>query len=199
MTSLDTATPTTTTTAALTRTRPRIIAVAIAVAVVANTVLWLAGLAAGGDFRFTDNGVEQIAAPGGALIFTALPMLAGLTVAALLGYRLVILDMEPGFITQNNCDALVGLARCSGLTVILRVAVPERILVQQGLDHGADGVMLPMVGDAAHAAEVSAHAKNMHRSARGVWVRGEPLPMALTPQSMKRSFRKRMNGPGAMS
>jgi hypothetical protein len=86
MTSLDTATPTTTTTAALTRTRPRIIAVAIAVAVVANTGLWLAGLAAGGDFRFTDNGVEQIAAPGGALIFTALPMLAGLTVAALLGY-----------------------------------------------------------------------------------------------------------------
>ena len=96
------------------------------------------------------------------------PSAAAIEIAALLGYRLVILDMEPGFITQDNCDALVGLARCSGLTVILRVAVPERILVQQGLDHGADGVMLPMVADAAHTAEVSAHTKYAPLGTRGV-------------------------------
>jgi 2-keto-3-deoxy-L-rhamnonate aldolase RhmA len=96
------------------------------------------------------------------------PNAAAIEIAALLGYRFVILDMEPGFITQNNCDALVALARCSGLTVILRVAVPERILVQQGLDNGADGIMLPMVGDAAHAAEVSAYAKYAPLGTRGV-------------------------------
>jgi 2-dehydro-3-deoxyglucarate aldolase/4-hydroxy-2-oxoheptanedioate aldolase len=96
------------------------------------------------------------------------PNVAAIEIAALLGYRLVILDMEPGLITQNACDALVAQARCSGLSVIVRVAVPERILVQQGLDHGADGVMLPMVGDAGHAAEVSAYTKYTPLGTRGV-------------------------------
>jgi 2-dehydro-3-deoxyglucarate aldolase/4-hydroxy-2-oxoheptanedioate aldolase len=96
------------------------------------------------------------------------PNAAAIEIAALLGYRLVVLDMEPGVITSNACDALVAHARGSGLTVIIRVAVPERSPIQQGLDFGADGVMLPMVRDAAHAAEVASYTKYTPVGTRGV-------------------------------
>jgi 2-keto-3-deoxy-L-rhamnonate aldolase RhmA len=66
--------------------------------------------------------------------------------------------MEPGVIAQDTCDAFVAQARALALAVIVRVAAPERILIQQALDFGADGVMVPMMRDAAHAAEVSAYA-----------------------------------------
>jgi len=50
----------------------------------------------------------------------------------------------------------------------VRVAEASRILVQQALDRGADGVMLPMIRDAAHAAEVAGFAKYPPLGTRGV-------------------------------
>ena len=94
--------------------------------------------------------------------------LPALEIAALLGYRVAVLDMENGAIAQDACDALVAHGRALGLIVIVRVAAPERILVQQALDYGCDGVMLPMVRDAAHAAEVSAFSKYSPLGTRGV-------------------------------
>ncbi len=81
------------------------------------------------------------------------PSLAALEIAAALGYRAVIIDMEPGIIPPEDCDMLVAQGRSLRLLVIVRVAASERILIQQALDFGADGVMLPMVRDADHAAE----------------------------------------------
>jgi 2-keto-3-deoxy-L-rhamnonate aldolase RhmA len=96
------------------------------------------------------------------------PNLAALEIAAVLGYRVAVLDMEHGVIAQDTCDALVAQARALALAVIVRVAAPERILIQQALDFGADGVMVPMVRDATHAAEVSAHSKFPPLGKRGV-------------------------------
>jgi 2-dehydro-3-deoxyglucarate aldolase/4-hydroxy-2-oxoheptanedioate aldolase len=94
--------------------------------------------------------------------------LAALEISALLGYRIVIIDMEPGVITPEACDALVAHARSLGLTAIVRVALSERILIQQALDCGADGVMLPMIRDARHAAEASSHSKYAPLGTRGI-------------------------------
>ena len=96
------------------------------------------------------------------------PSLAALEIAAALGYRAVIIDMEPGIIPPEDCDMLVAQGRNLRLLVIVRVAASERILIQQALDFGADGVMLPMVRDADHAAEVSAYAKYAPLGCRGV-------------------------------
>jgi 2-keto-3-deoxy-L-rhamnonate aldolase RhmA len=94
--------------------------------------------------------------------------IAALEIAAALGYRIAIIDMEHGAITGRDCDGLVSLARALGLSVIIRVAEARPILVQQALDHGAHGVMLPMIRDAAHAAEVSRSAKYPPLGTRGV-------------------------------
>jgi 2-dehydro-3-deoxyglucarate aldolase/4-hydroxy-2-oxoheptanedioate aldolase len=98
----------------------------------------------------------------------ARPSLPALEIAAGLGYRRVIIDMEHGAIAGERCDELVAQARALRLDTIVRVAESRRILVQQALDYGADGVMLPMIRDAVHAAEASAFAKYAPLGSRGV-------------------------------
>ena len=96
------------------------------------------------------------------------PYASALEIGALTGFRLVVLDMEHGAITGEACDSLVALGLALQLTVLVRVAAPERILIQQALDYGAHGVMAPMIHDARHAAEVSAHSKYAPLGNRGV-------------------------------
>ncbi len=96
------------------------------------------------------------------------PNLPALEIAALTGYELVVLDMEHGALTQEACDTLVALGCALGLAVLVRVAESERILIQQALDYGATGVMLPMIRDAMHAAEASAYSKYPPLGRRGV-------------------------------
>ena len=96
------------------------------------------------------------------------PNASALEIGALCEFRLVVLDMEHGVITGKACDSLVALGVALGLTVLVRVASPERILIQQALDYGAHGVMVPMIQDARHAAEVSAYSKYVPSGNRGV-------------------------------
>jgi 4-hydroxy-2-oxoheptanedioate aldolase len=96
------------------------------------------------------------------------PNASALEMGALSGFRLVVVDMEHGAITGEACDTLVALGLALQLMVLVRVAAPERILIQQALDHGAHGVMTPMIHDAQHAAEVSAYSKYAPVGNRGV-------------------------------
>jgi 2-keto-3-deoxy-L-rhamnonate aldolase RhmA len=96
------------------------------------------------------------------------PNASALEIGTLTGFRLVVIDMEHGAITAEACDALVGLGLALQLTVLVRVASPERILIQQALDYGAHGVMLPMIRHAQHASEVSACSKYAPLGNRGV-------------------------------
>ncbi len=64
-----------------------------------------------------------------------------------------VLDMEHGVIGPEACDAdRRPLPGGSGSPCYVRVAAAERLLIQHALDYGADGVMLPQIADAAHAA-----------------------------------------------
>lgn len=71
----------------------RVVLVAVAVAVIANLVIYALGRAAGGTFRFTGSGraaeVDAVTVAG----FTAIPLIAGLVLAATLARR------WPGVIT----------------------------------------------------------------------------------------------------
>jgi len=66
---------------------PKAIAAAAAGALIVNLVLWLIGLAAGGDFETVDNGKAMTVAPGGVVVLTLIPLIVGLTAAALLAVK----------------------------------------------------------------------------------------------------------------
>jgi 2-dehydro-3-deoxyglucarate aldolase/4-hydroxy-2-oxoheptanedioate aldolase len=87
--------------------------------------------------------------------------------AAAIGYGAIVLDLEHGTIHAENADRLAALARALGLTVLMRAA-PERIPVQQALDAGADGLILPQVADLAHAKSGSRYAKYPPLGVRGM-------------------------------
>ena len=96
------------------------------------------------------------------------PNIAACEIAQLMGYKTVVLDMEHGAIGDEACDTVVVLSRAIGLRCIVRVAAPTRLLIQQALDYGADGVMLPQLENLAHAREACAFAKFPPLGTRGV-------------------------------
>lgn len=80
MTAIDTAAPST-----FRLTRTTAVLGAVAVSLFGNLVLWLVGLAAGGDFTMTDpDGVRTSVAPGGVVLMTVAPLAVGMTAAVLL-------------------------------------------------------------------------------------------------------------------
>lgn len=80
MTTIDTAAPT-----GVRLTRTTVVLGAVGIALVLDLALWLAGMAAGGDFTMTDEaGARASVAPGGVVLMTVAPLAVGMTVAVLL-------------------------------------------------------------------------------------------------------------------
>jgi 2-keto-3-deoxy-L-rhamnonate aldolase RhmA len=88
--------------------------------------------------------------------------------AAAIGYSAVLLDMEHGYINVESTDRLIALGRSLGLRVYVRVASPDRVPIQQILDAGAHGIILPQVRDLEHARNGSAFAKYAPLGVRGM-------------------------------
>ncbi|GAB1364267.1 aldolase/citrate lyase family protein [Rhodobacter sp.] len=76
-----------------------------------------------------------------------------------LGCRTFILDVEHGYFELNATDKLVALILALGARVHAKVLGPEAVAIQQMLDIGCSGVIIPHIGDAAHAARVCAASK----------------------------------------
>lgn len=76
-----------------------------------------------------------------------------------LGCRTFVLDVEHGYFELDATDKLVALILALGAKVYAKVLGPETIAIQQMLDIGCSGVIIPHIGDAAHAAKVCAAAK----------------------------------------
>jgi 2-keto-3-deoxy-L-rhamnonate aldolase RhmA len=93
---------------------------------------------------------------------------AACEIAKLVGYRIVVIDLEHGAIGEEACDVIVAHCRAIGLICYVRVASAERLRIQQALDFGADGVMLPQLADLAHAREACSYAKYPPLGSRGV-------------------------------
>ncbi|KXP06778.1 DUF6069 family protein [Tsukamurella pseudospumae] len=80
MTAIDTATSST-----LHITRTTAVLGSVGLALLGNLILWLVGLAAGGDFTMTDEaGARASVAPGGVVLMTVAPLAVGMTAAVLL-------------------------------------------------------------------------------------------------------------------
>ena len=84
---------------------------------------------------------------------------AAVEAARIHGCQGITLDMEHGVFDRSDVDRLILLARVAGLQSFVRVAEPTRIAVQNPLDSGATGVIIPHVDNFDHAREVTAFAK----------------------------------------
>jgi 4-hydroxy-2-oxoheptanedioate aldolase len=96
------------------------------------------------------------------------PSLPACEIAALLGYEVVIFDMEHGVIPQETADQLALTCKKLGLTVYSRVPSAERVAIQHALDSGVDGVILPQIANLAHARAVAEFAKYPPLGSRGI-------------------------------
>ena len=76
-----------------------------------------------------------------------------------LGYRRFVLDMEHGLFDLAETDKLICLMKAMQLEVHAKVLGPLAVPIQQALDMGCDGVIIPHIGNVAHAREVTAAAK----------------------------------------
>jgi 4-hydroxy-2-oxoheptanedioate aldolase len=76
-----------------------------------------------------------------------------------LGYGKFVLDIEHGLFDLDPTDKLIALIKAMGLDVYAKVLGPTAVPIQQALDMGCDGVIIPHIGNLAHAREVTAAAK----------------------------------------
>ena len=76
--------------------------------------------------------------------------------------------MEHGAIGAEACDLIVAHCRAIELRCYMRVAAADRLLIQQALDFGADGILLPQLENLAQARIATAYAKYPPLGTRGV-------------------------------
>lgn len=80
-------------------------------------------------------------------------------IATGLGCRRFVLDIEHGYFELDATDKLIALIRALGAQVFAKVLGPETIPIQQALDMGCHGVIIPHIGTVDHARRVTAAAK----------------------------------------
>jgi 4-hydroxy-2-oxoheptanedioate aldolase len=80
-------------------------------------------------------------------------------VARDLGIRRFVLDIEHGLFDLSRTDALVAFIKAQGLEAYLKVLGPDMVPIQQALDLGCDGVIIPHIEGVEHARRVTAAAK----------------------------------------
>lgn len=97
--------------------------------------------------------------PTGYGLWLSTPNPTLLEIAAKQKVDAVVLDIEHGTFDIATLDTMLLVAKSLGLAVLAKVAAPDRASIQQPLDFGALGVIIPHVGNADHAASVTAFAK----------------------------------------
>ncbi|TQM28951.1 DUF6069 family protein [Nocardia bhagyanarayanae] len=121
--------------------RPVAVLGAVAAAVLTNLVVWLIGAAAGGSFVVVDGTTTQDVAPGGVIVMSAVPLLIGLTVAALLSYRWVgvlrVAEVVGSVLALATIAGTVAAAFDTASTVALSIMhvllVPVIVVSMEGL------------------------------------------------------------------
>ncbi|MET0885545.1 MAG: aldolase/citrate lyase family protein [Mycetocola sp.] len=89
-------------------------------------------------------------------------------IVAAAGYDFVVLDIEHGMFDLTTLDRYLPLLRASGLAVFAKVREPSAAAIQQPLDLGANGVIVPHVTTVEHAQELAQFAKYPPRGERSM-------------------------------
>lgn len=89
-------------------------------------------------------------------------------IARLVGYQVVIFDMEHGTLDEPSLDRLIPYCNEMGLETYVRVCESTQPRIQMTFDIGALGVILPQIRDLDHARAAAAYSKYPPRGARGL-------------------------------
>jgi 4-hydroxy-2-oxoheptanedioate aldolase len=84
------------------------------------------------------------------------------------GYDFVVLDLEHVGVNPETLENLVRAAECTGLTPLVRVPSARPELIGRVLDCGAQGVVVPHVGNAEEASVAAAASRYHPRGSRGI-------------------------------
>jgi 4-hydroxy-2-oxoheptanedioate aldolase len=87
-------------------------------------------------------------------------------IGAALGYGFVVLDVEHGAFDLAVLERFVPLLKGLGLDIFAKVLGANQQAIQQALDMGSDGVIVPHIESAAHAREVTKFSKFPPRGRR---------------------------------
>jgi len=93
------------------------------------------------------------------MVWLSTPHQAMIEIARNMGFGHVVLDIEHGLFDLEATDRIIALAKALGMKIHAKVLGPETIPIQQALDMGCDSVIIPHIGNVAHAQEVTRAAK----------------------------------------
>ncbi len=93
------------------------------------------------------------------MVWLSTPHQAMMEIARDIGFGHVVLDIEHGLFDLEATDRIIALGKALGMKVHAKVLGPETIPIQQALDMGCDSVIIPHIGNVAHAREVTRAAK----------------------------------------
>jgi 2-keto-3-deoxy-L-rhamnonate aldolase RhmA len=121
------------------------------------------------------TGLRRRLHDGPALVgtFVTVPRVEILEIAAVSGFDLVVLDLEHGPFGVEALPALIAAGQGAGLAVVVRVAQNAEQAIGAVLDAGADGVLVPHINGAEHAAAAVWAARLPPAGGRSVhaWIR----------------------------
>lgn len=84
---------------------------------------------------------------------------AAVEIARDLGYDFAVLDVEHGAFDLSTMYRLIPFIKASGLRCLVKASAPTQAAVQQALDMGANGVIIPHIRGLEHAREICQYAK----------------------------------------
>jgi 4-hydroxy-2-oxoheptanedioate aldolase len=106
-------------------------------------------------------------------LFSIIPAVEVVELAALAGFDGIILDTEHGSYGTETLATLILAARASGVEPIVRVRTNDPSLITAALDAGASGVLVPQIGSVSEASAAVRAARFAPAGTRGAnpWVR----------------------------
>jgi 4-hydroxy-2-oxoheptanedioate aldolase len=93
------------------------------------------------------------------------PASVGLLAAA--GFELVVMDREHGVMGPETASTLVLAAKAANVAAVVRIPEPSRSYMQDALESGADGVLVPMVECPSRTEQIVAWARYAPHGTRG--------------------------------
>lgn len=102
---------------------------------------------------------------------------------ALAGFDFAVIDLEHSTIDLQTAYGLIGIARTSGVSPIVRVPAIAGGTIGRLLDAGADGIMVPHVDDAEQARRAAAAVRFPPRGERGVGATGRAGEWGALPRA----------------
>lgn len=92
-------------------------------------------------------------------VWVSEPHFSYVEIAHACGVRRLVLDIEHGVFPLHAMDQFIAFCKAKGMQVLSKVAGPYAEAIQQAIDCGSDGVIVPHILNAEHAREVCATAK----------------------------------------